>query len=98
MSATSENASFQRVLLEFISASTTRVRRNATMDEPRAESLSRPATNSGLKRSDATETTLRSVSGAIDLTVDVSEYGSVEVSEYRRVDRYSEASSSASSN
>ncbi|NHX38837.1 MULTISPECIES: hypothetical protein [Haloarcula] len=70
ISATSENASFQRVLLENISASTTRqVRLNATMDEPRADVTVTANYELGTETEQmTTETTLRSVPGTIDLT------------------------------
>ncbi|WP_336329714.1 hypothetical protein [Haloarcula sp. CGMCC 1.2071] len=70
ISATSENASFQRVLLENISASTTRqVRLNATMDEPRADVTVTANYELGTEAEQTTtETTLRSVPGTIDLT------------------------------
>ena len=70
VSATSENASFQRVLLENISASTTRqVRLNATMDEPRADVTVTADYELGTETErTTTETTLRSVPGTIDLT------------------------------
>ncbi|MCJ0618375.1 hypothetical protein JZX76_02205 [Haloarcula hispanica] len=70
VSATSENASFQRVLLENISASTTRqVRLNATMDEPRADVTVTANYELGTETEQTTtETTLRSVPGTIDLT------------------------------
>ncbi|QUJ70775.1 hypothetical protein [Haloarcula marismortui] len=70
ISATSENASFQRVLLENISASTTRqVRLNATMDEPRADITVTANYELGTETEQmTTETTLRSVPGTIDLT------------------------------
>ena len=70
ISATSENASFQRVLLENISASTTRqVRLNATMDEPRADVTVTANYELGTETEQATtETTFRSVPGTIDLT------------------------------
>ncbi|EMA07609.1 hypothetical protein SAMN05443574_106197 [Haloarcula vallismortis] len=70
VSATSENASFQRVLLENISASTTRqVRLNATMDEPQADVTVTANYDLGSETEQATtETTLRSVPGTIDIT------------------------------
>ncbi|MGB9953983.1 hypothetical protein ACOZ4F_16465 [Haloarcula marismortui] len=70
VSATSENASFQRVLLENISASTTRqVRLNATMNEPRADVTVTATYELGTETEQTTtETTLRSVPGTIDLT------------------------------
>ncbi len=70
ISATSENASFQRVLLENISASTTRqVRLNATMDEPRSDVTVTTNYELGTETEQTTtETTLRSVPGTIDLT------------------------------
>jgi len=70
ISATSANASFQRVLLENISASTTReVRLNATMDEPRADVTVTAEYELGTETERTTaETTLRSVPGTIDLT------------------------------
>ncbi|NLV14710.1 hypothetical protein [Haloarcula argentinensis] len=70
VSATSENASFQRVLLENISASTTRqVRLNATMDEPRADVTVTADYELGTETEQTTtETTLRSAPGTIDLT------------------------------
>jgi len=70
VSATSENASFQRVLLKNISASTTRqVRLNATMDEPRADVTVTASYELGTETEQITsETTLRSVPGTIDLT------------------------------
>ncbi|WP_420182550.1 hypothetical protein ACNO8S_04530 [Haloarcula sp. KBTZ06] len=70
ISATSENASFQRVLLENISASTTRqVRLNATMDEPRADVTVTANYELGTEAEQTTtETTFRSVPGTIDLT------------------------------
>ena len=70
VSASSENASFQRVLLENVSASTTRqVRLNATMDEPRADVTVTADYELGTEAErTTTETTLRSVPGTIDLT------------------------------
>ena len=70
ISATSANASFQRVLLENISASTTRqVRLNATMDEPLADVTVTANYELGTETEQTTaETTLRSVPGTIDLT------------------------------
>lgn len=70
VSASSENASFQRVLLENVSASTTRqVRLNATMDEPRADVTVTADYELGTDTEQTTaETTLRSVPGTIDLT------------------------------
>jgi hypothetical protein len=70
VSATSENASFQRVLLKNISASTTRqMRLNATMDEPRADVTVTASYELGTETEQITsETTLRSVPGTIDLT------------------------------
>nr|WP_240150042.1 hypothetical protein [Haloarcula sp. JP-Z28] len=70
VSATSENASFQRVLLENISASTTQeVRLNATTDEPRADVTVTAEYELGTETERTTaETTLRSVPGTIDLT------------------------------
>jgi hypothetical protein len=70
ISATSANASFQRVLLENISASTTRqVRLNATMDEPRADVTVTAEYELGTETERTTaETALRSVPGTIDIT------------------------------
>ncbi|WP_336338088.1 COG1361 family protein [Haloarcula brevis] len=70
VSAASENASFQRVLLETVPASTTRqVRLNATMDEPRADVTVTADYELGTETEQTTaETTLRSVPGTIDLT------------------------------
>ncbi|GCF12748.1 hypothetical protein Harman_06830 [Haloarcula mannanilytica] len=70
VAADSENATFQRVLLENVSASTTRqVRLNATLDEPRADATVTANYDLGTETEQATtETTIRSVPGTIDLT------------------------------
>ncbi|WP_167467422.1 COG1361 family protein [Haloarcula quadrata] len=70
VNATSANASFQRVLLENISTSTTQeVRLNATTDEPRADVTVTAEYELGTETERTTaETTLRSVPGTIDLT------------------------------
>jgi hypothetical protein len=70
VAADSDNATFQRVLLENVSASTTRqVRLNATMDDSPADVTVSANYDLGSEtQQTSTETTIRSVPGTIDLT------------------------------
>lgn len=70
VTAESTNASFQRVLMDNLSASTSeQVRLNATMDESRADvTVSADYELGSETERTTTETTLRSVPGTIDLT------------------------------